>query len=820
MSGLLLVKLRRDLRAIWPRVVLMVVAVGVSLMVFSAVLYTRGITGREVARGYLSTNPASATILLDRGADPGTMTSVAAEARDRPGIIDATARTQFATELRDADGRWRANPLQIFVALPEDPMRMATFEVQRGTWPPAPGEILIEREALTLLNLAVGDTIVIKTPSGVPATLRIAGVAHDPSLAPAPQEQKGYGYLSASSLPMLGEPALLDELKLQVADRPGQRAPGHDRDAIAATARDLAEWLQRTHGLTVREVQVPQPYAHPHEGQLDALLLALLVFGMAAVLLSAILVATMLNGLFTQQIPQIGIMKATGARMAQIARMYLLMTALVAAAATAVAFVPGILVSRLWTPLILTGLLGMDAASLAAPWWMYLTVAAVGLLLPPLMALAPLVRTSRTTVRAAMNHHGLSTTSGAAARIDARLGRLRGLDRTLLMALRNSIRRRARFLLAVGLLASAGTLFVAGLSTMSGVQAVPEQAKQQRHWDVEVQLSHPAAAATLTAAVRDLPHVAGVEAWSTAPTGVAEPGRIGITRTYPDQGHGSVAVTVVPARTAMLAPPPLLEGRWLRPGETGAVVLNQIARAYTNPGIQAGDTVQLTIGGRPTSWRVVGIVKEMFVGTGAYVTADGYAAATGRAQQANLLRIATDRHDEQTREAVAAAAERALTDAAQTVRSSASVGRLDAAGTGHMLPIIMILLAIALAMGAVGCIGLASTMSANVLERIREFGILHAIGAKPTVVRRIVILEGIVMALASCVLAVLPALALTALMDAGIGNMFLFAPLPFRISVPVVAIWIALVTLGAVLATRIPAARASRFTIREALAYL
>jgi putative ABC transport system permease protein len=820
MTCLLVVKLLRDLRATWTRVVLMVVAISVSLVVFSAVLYTCGIADREISRGYLSTNPASATVLLDRGVDAGQMAAIAAEARTRPGIIDATARTQFTTQIQHAGGRWRANPLQIFVAAPDDQMRIARFEVEQGSWPPAAGDILIDRDTLTLLDLSVGDTVVVKTPSGAPARLRVAGVAHDPSLAPASQEQKGYGFLSAASLPLLGEPAVLDEVKIQVTDRPGQATPSRDRTVIAAAGRDLGDWLQRTRGLAVREVQVPQPYAHPHKGQLDALLLALLVFGAAALLLSAILVATMLNGLFTQQIPQIGIMKATGARTALIARVYLLMTLAVAVTATALAVVPGVLISRAWVPAILTGLLGMDAASLVAPWWTYVVVLAAGLVLPPLMALIPLVKASRTTVRAAIDHHGLGSGSSAPTRLDAWLGRLPGLDRALLMALRNTIRRRARFLLSVGLLASAGALFVAGLSTLAGVQAVPEQAKQHRHWDVEVQLTAPTSAATLASTVQRIPHIGRVEAWTVAPAGVAEPGRIGITRTYPDQGHGSVAVTAIPAGTTMMTPPRLLEGRWLQPGETGAVVLNQIARANTIPDIRAGDTVQLSVGGHPTTWRVVGIAEEMFVGTGAYVTTDGYAQATGRPDQANVLRIATDRHDEQTRTAVADTVERVLTDASVKVRSAASIGQMETASTGHLLPITVILLAIAVAMGVVGCIGLASTMSVNVLERTREFAIMHAIGARAATVRRLVIAEGIFTALASCLAAAVPALALTAAMGAGLGNLFMYAPLPFRVSLPAVGIWIAVVVLGATLATTAPASRASRLTVREALAYL
>ena len=271
----------------------------------------------------------------------------------------------------------------------------------------------------------------------------------------------------------------------------------------------------------------------------------------------------------------------------------------------------------------------------------------------------------------------------------------------------------------------------------------------------------------------------------------------------------------------MFTLPKLLEGRWLNPGEIGAIVLNQITRANTVPGVHAGDTVDLWVGGRPTTWRVVGIAEEREgVGGGAYVTAEGFAEASGQPSRVNTLRIATDSHDEQTRGTVANAVDEVLTGAGVEVQSVASVSLSEAASEGHLGPIILIVLAMSIAMGVVGCIGLASTMSANILERTREFGVMHAIGARPKTVRRIVVAEGVFLALASCLVAVIPTLGLIAVMGDGLGNLFMYAPLPFRISMLAAGIWIALIVLGAVLATEAAATRASRLTVREALAYV
>jgi putative ABC transport system permease protein len=817
-TPLLRVKLRRDLRATWPRLALMVIAIAISLTVFGGVLATWAAAGRESSRAYMSTEPASATILLDRPIDAEQLAAIAAQARRRPGVIEATGRTQFDSDVQ-VNGQSRDIPLQVFVATPDDPMRMAKFDLQQeGSWPPSRGEIFLGADSLNLLDVAVGDTVTIQTPGGEPVRLRVADTVYDPSLSPSPQEQRGRGYLSTTSPATAGRPALLDQLKLQVAD-PGQATPTRDRDAVVAVAGEVGQWLQRDYGLAIREIQVPPPYAHPHQWQADAVLASLLAGGAAALLLATILVANMLNNLFTQQIPQIGIMKAVGAGSGPIGRLYLAMTLLVAVAATLLALAPAILIGRAGASAIL-GFLGIEADSLAAPWWTYAVVLAAGLVLPPSMALLPLVKASRTTVRAAIDHHGGGSKPSTTTGVLARLGRLRRLDRGLLLALRNTIRRPARFWLSVGLLAAAGVVFVAGMSLSTGVEAITQEQEQQRTWDIDVQLASAASMDEVTTLVGRLPDVTRVEGLNIAPTGVAGPGQVPVTRTYPDQGHGRVSVIAVPAGTTMFRAPKLLEGRWLNPGETGAVVLNQITRNDTVPGIGAGDTVQLLVGGRPTTWRVVGIVEERMGGGRVYSTTEGFATAMGQPPRVNQLRIATDRHDEQTRTAVADAVSKTLSGGGINVGSVASVSRSEAISEGHMGAIVTIVLVIAVTMGVVGGIGLASTMSTNILDRTREFGVMHAIGARPRAVRRIVVAEGVFLALASCLVAVIPALALTAILGAGLGNLFFSAPLPFRVSVLAVGIWAILVILGAILATDAAATRASRLTVREALAYL
>jgi len=818
MTGLLVVKLRRDLRASWSRFVLMVIAIAVSLTAFGGVLYAWATMGREASGAYMSTEPASATIVLDQGIDIEQMVALVAEARTLSGVIEATGRTQFTGRV-EVNGRERAIPLQVFVAAPNDPMEMVKFDVGRpGSWPPSAGEILITADSLPLLGVALGDTVTMELPSGDRLPLRVADTVYDPSLAPSPQEQTAHGYLSSASL---GEQARMNQLKIQVADS-GQAVPSRDRNTVVATAGDVGAWLQRERGLKILEIQVPEPYAHPHQWQADALLGSLLAGAGAALLLGTILVANILNGLFTQQIPQIGIMKAIGARSSHVVRLYLAMTLVVAAVATLLALAPAMLVGRVQVERAL-GFLGIEPVSLAAPWWAYVVMVVVGLGLPPLMALLPLIRTSRTTVRAAIDHHGGGSNPSAAAGALARVSRVASFDRGLLMALRNTVRRPARFALSVALLASAGTVFAAGMSLSSATAAIDDERKAQRTWDVDVQLAERTATDEVVNLVAQVPGVSRVEGWTSAQTGVAGPGQFPFSRTYPDQGHGRVSVTAVPPDTTTLSVPKLTEGRWLNPTETGAVVLERRTRDKTVPNTRAGDSVQLFISGEPTTWRVVGIAEEIGAhgaGGGVYTTAQGLSDAMGQPRQVNQLRINTTSHDEQSRVSVARDVEKTLTEAGVPVRAANSISRVEAISAGHLGPVILVLLGVALPLGVIGGIGLATTMSANVLDRTREFGVMHAIGARPERVRRIVTIEGVFLAIASLMVAVIPTLVLTGFLGNLWGNLFMGGPLPFRISVPAVLIWTAIAILGAVLATEAAASRASRLTVREALAYL
>jgi putative ABC transport system permease protein len=125
----------------------------------------------------------------------------------------------------------------------------------------------------------------------------------------------------------------------------------------------------------------------------------------------------------------------------------------------------------------------------------------------------------------------------------------------------------------------------------------------------------------------------------------------------------------------------------------------------------------------------------------------------------------------------------------------------------------------AVLLAVVGGLGLMGTMSINVLERIREIGVIRAIGASDGAVQQIVIVEGVLIGLLSWLMGVVIALPVSMLLSQVVGELILQDALTYTFSVSGALLWLVIVVTLAALASFLPARNASRLTVREVLAY-
>jgi len=437
------------------RATLVVLAISIGLSGFFAVLATYAILRREINRGYLETNPASAVLRTD-AVDESLLAAVIA----RDDIDDADARRVETGRFRAADGSWRR--MVLFVLRDFRHLRISTLTSDRGEWPPSRGTLLIERDAFQVAKTRIGDIVTIAIADRE-YQLRVGGGVHDAGQAQARMENTVYAYTTPETLATLGETAVLDRLLLIAS---GDRM---DEMHVRGVANDVKAWLDGQ-GHVVRRVDVPTPGQHPHSVIMGFLLLVMAAFGAFALVLSGAIVVNLLSGMMTHERRQIGVMKAVGGTRAQIAAIYLAEAGVFGVAAIAVAIPIGLLGGRALSRYFGV-LLNFDLISLAVPAWVFLLVALVGLLVPIVAATYPVAIGTRMTVREAIAAAGVDAGTFGGRRVDRLLLGVGRVGRPLLLGVRNSARRRARALLTLVTLSIAGAFFVSALSFRTSMMA-------------------------------------------------------------------------------------------------------------------------------------------------------------------------------------------------------------------------------------------------------------------------------------------------------------------------------------------------------------
>jgi putative ABC transport system permease protein len=279
-------------------------------------------------------------------------------------------------------------------------------------------------------------------------------------------------------------------------------------------------------------------------------------------------------------------------------------------------------------------------------------------------------------------------------------------------------------------------------------------------------------------------------------------------------------IIYAPPSDSTLIQPVLTSGRWLLPeDEVGIVVCNQLIRRH--PDVSVGDEIVTLIRGRERIWRVVGICQmpgDVEPGF-AYTNYAALARVLGEVGRAADFRVVTVSQDAETHAQVAQALERHARQAGIPVLSITTGSELRAQQAFGIDIFVAFMLMLAGLIALVGGLGLAGTMSMNVIERTREIGVMRAIGASDGAIRQLVTIEGLTIGALSWLLGAVLAVPVSRLFNNGVGTVFLSVPLASVFSFDGFLIWLAGAMILSALASLLPARSASRLTIREVLAY-
>src|ERR1700730_1180534 len=794
---------KKAIRDLWQestRTALVVLAIAIGITGFAVVLSAYAVLTRELDKGYLATNPASATLHTD-AVDDALISAVLA-GRD---VSDAEARRVLEGQIKTGSAVWRN--LVIFVVKDYGNVRVNKFVPEQGAWPPATGEMLIERDAFRVARAKIGDTMTIRIGQGKEQTLRVSGGVHDVGQPQARMENSVYGYITLDTLARLGEQPYLDQLNFVVADN------RLDEPHIRRVAQDVKK-LVESRGHTVRDVDIPQPGKHPHADIMGLLLLTMSSFGFFVLILSGILVVNLLMGMMASQVRQIGVMKAIGGTRWQVARIYFCQALLLGIAALSIALPLGTLGSRALCR-ALAVLLNFDITSFAVPLWVYLWAVGVGLVVPLLAAAYPIWKGSAISVREALADFGISRNTFGSSVFDRMLAGVGGQSRPLLLAIRNSFRRRTRWVLTLLTLAAGGIFFMSGINIRASMIKTIDHWLGSEKYDLKIAFGGAYPSEQIERAIKNTPGVVRSESWSIS-EGLLAPHPGGGQYGGNTLGGDRFSVMAVPSGTKMIRLE-IVEGRDLLPGDVDAVVVNT-SLATTSPQMKVGSIVSFRMGEELTSWHVVGIAREFFFSPPVAYIPQAFMDQRHPGMRTNAF-LVLNKTDSISINSVKDNLERSLKQEGVRILGSTSQADFRFAVDQHMLMIYVILVVISGIIMAVGGLGLATTMSLNVMERRREMGVIRAIGARSSTVWLIIVTEGIVVGVLSWALAALAAWPVSKFVGDALVKLMFNSTLNFLFQLQGLFIWLAVSVCLSAVASFLPAWSASKITVREALTY-
>ena len=789
------IKVYRDLWINRSRTVLIILSIAVGVFAIGLIGMSQLALVESLNSQYAAMRPADAILqtvpMLDKDFVEGI--------RNMRGVDEAEGRRYLLLRI-SLDGKgetWR--DLTLYALHDYNDQRLFLVRQQDGIYPPEKGQVLMERASMVYIGAKPGDQILIKTPDGRQFHLTVTGRVHDLYRIPPVIEGWIYGYVDMSTLRWMGEAEGYNELYVRYED-PTQ---------VRAMTNKVAGRIEGI-GLPVYRKTLPKPGEHPLNFIIDTMLILLGLVAALSMFLSAMLVINVISALIAQQEKQIAIMKAIGGRSWQIVGLYFSMV-----------FILGLIACMIAIPLSVFGAdalaafaaeqINFDPPKIQFTWQALIFQLGVGLLVPLIAAAPTILNGTNVAPARVLSEYGISQVWGGAGILDRLLSRFSALTRDTLLALRNPFRKRGRLILSLITLTFAGAVFMAIVNLRDSLGHALNEMFEFWRYDAWIIVDGHIPSERMVNEAKTVDGVTGAEAWGFA---VARYVR-------PDGSESDNLYLLAPPAGTPLLDPPVIEGRELRSGDTDAILVSPGMLAK-EPTLHLGGPMNLKIEGREQTYTIVGIINMLGNSSIGYFTLMDYSAYAHHVREPNrantvILTLSAESTAEQ--EAITSAVEKRFDRADIEVISnfliSAEREEIDAA----FAIIVSLLMIMTVLLATVGGLGLMGTMSLNVMERVREIGVMRAFGASSRAISRIVIIEGLLVGMMSWVLAIGLSLPISSSLARTIGLSFMDYPMTATTSLGGILAWAAIVIVISVQASLFPALRAARLTVTEVLAH-
>lgn len=789
---------RKVLTDLWEdktRTLLVVASIAVGVFAVGMIASSYIIISQDMNTSYTAANPANIRIFTD---DFNNELLKAVQRMDA--VKDAEGRRQANLRVLNGKGEWTS--LDLTAVSDFSDMNINQIIYSSGASTLDDNQVIIENnQKFKSLHAQVGDILEIELADGTTRNLSFVGTVEDETGGINNLVGNVEGYITYDTLEWLHLPESYNTIYVTVVEEP------NDHAHIQNVADQISDQLEKS-GRYVYRTELYLSNQHPMRSLIQALLGILLILGILIVFLSGSLITNTLSALLNQHLRQIGVMKLIGARSSQIIGMYLVLILIFGIIASLIA-IPlgsqaGYALSRFAASFIGFKVQGFRIIPLA----MILQII-IAIFVPLLSGILPVSRGARITILNAITHTGLGDGVNRKSRFDQMMDNLRGISRPLLISLRNTFRRKGRLALTLFTLTLGGAIFIAVFNVEVALNYQMQQSLKYFMADVNLDFERYYRNSTVEQIAMNIPGVKSVESWLMSKGELLK-------------SDGTIAdnITIIaPPINSQLIEPILLEGRWLKPGDENVITVNETFWE-NHPDLKTGDVLRLKIDGKEDDWQVVGIfqysgVDELFI----YSSYEYLSMYLNKSNLAINYRIALENHDAASQEQLSTQIDYQFREMGYHVNKVEAGSATITTVTEYIGVLTAVLLIMALLTATVGSIGLAGTLSMNVLERTREIGVMRAIGAHNQIVMKLVIVEGLVIGAISYLAGAIISFPITTLLSNVISLAIFNTPSDFIFTWQGFVIWLVVVIILSVVSSIIPARHASRLTIREVLAY-
>lgn len=795
--GVLGFKLFRDLWHNMGRTLQVVFIIGLSAGSIGMIMGTRNLMIPGMQESWQSQNPAMINLFTGY---LGEDELIALENEDGVALLEGKSNVII---------EWRSSP--------EDEWQQASFtsrvdyenqelnklELINGSWP-EDESIAIGQDAESFFGISPGEEIFLRV-NDREYQVQIVGTVYDQLVQPAFLGGMAQLYATNEYYEKLVDTSGFNQVLVA--------APAYDEAVVTDLSDRLQEKLQKQGFESGR--LIVDPNEHIFQTQMDGIFLVLTILGFVSLGLGLLLVYNTINVVIAQQVDQIGVMKAVGARTGDILRLYFLNV-----------FIYGMLALLLALPLAifgawgitswLVGSFGADIGSFEVSQPAIILVALLCLIAPVLASLVPIISGARITVREAISTYGLSTNTGL---IERALAKARLISRMILITISNTFRHKRRVILLEFGLVLSGLMFMAVVAVRDSVEYTTRDVFFSiLNADITLVFENPQRISYIEDLTLSHPDVKAVEMWGLGSPTIRPAGQ---AESEDDETINLLFGVPLPTQLFVAE---ISAGRWLDPKDSYAIIIDpQLAEDI---GVGIGDWVTLKYAeNKERDWQVVGLSFIPFVPNTASVPRDVLLHDVGFVGRGQVVWIQTVQEDAQSQIAIAKnLREFYKQNNIQIAAVRGIFGMGDATAEvattiiGQMNFLLVLLGVMAVVIGAVGSVALSGALSLSVMERRREIGVMRAIGASSWAIFRLFIGEGLLLGWISWLIALPLSIPTGRGMSFAIGSA-LQSDFFYKFTPTGPVLWLVIITILSIVASWLPARGATKISVRESLAY-